>query len=438
MPPTNQDVINKIKLINALEDKKLVRLYFFHTHRISNSIHNKKFWVEKMYENDNGDVVMLDISKGLVLSGDTIILTDKIVAGLKYSNGKLVTWGTKPTVSYFPSNKIAVLLNHYNREWVLGDYFETSSSKWLRYATRSNSILQRVLNGKITNPDQLMTAWLRTNPSTKKLKIGHYGPIFARLIKNDVHGIQEIADMLQYAKDIDKTMARLSQVKTNKDLRETFPFFSYKHMGDLCRQLSMLGHKIDPSWSHTRLDSCHYDWSIEMADLQRVIDPTTLYNYTNTNVPDAPCDLRLITNSIELSAEGSVMGHCIGSYSDSSSTRTLFHFHGELSMPFSLAVGRSYRGKIDGKKEYNFHISQMYGVRNRSLPQEDHEIIEEWLAKPSVNSWFANEIKAYEEGETEITIIPPKFSLDSNESARPLPPPALNIADDEEIDDLPF
>lgn len=240
----------------------------------------------------------------------------------------------------------------------------------------TNSSLEKVLKGKITNPRDLIKCIIKTNPRMRNLNISTE-LIWQWLNTGHSHRIQTLSDMMSVAKDCNHLLEYIIDPKNN---------YMHHELLDVVKQAQMLNRKIDFKWSPNRLRDVHGEWTKEIMDMEQEYVEQLEYNYVN-NLPHNGC-LELITNSKELYVEGRLMSHCVyTNYSDSVSSKTYFVFKfRDRDTRATLGVSKSWEGD-------KFNLHQMYAKFNKTVDQCHHDYIKEWLDKPEVQQWFRDNYK---------------------------------------------
>jgi hypothetical protein len=258
---------------------------------------------------------------------------------------------------------VADMCNYFKTEWF------NSIPVGLRLST-TNTNMNKVLLGKITNPRDLIKA----NPTMRGMNISTE-LVWDYVNKNQGYRIQNLADTLSVAKDPNHA---IEYVISNNG--------ATWDMQDLTKQAQMLGRKIDFKWSSNRIKEVHQDWTREIMDIEQENVETVEYNYQNELPHNG--HLELITDSKELYIEGRMMSHCVyTNYADSVKSKTYFVFK------FTDRDVRATVGISQNWADDTFIINQMYGKRNASIDQCYHDYVKEWLEKPEVQQWFKDNYK---------------------------------------------
>lgn len=260
------------------------------------------------------------------------------------------------------------MCKYFKAEWF------TNSPVGLQNST-TNTNMNKVLLGKITNPRDLIKAIIKTNPTMRGMNISTE-LVWNYINKNQGYRIQSLANTLSVAKDPNHAIEYvISNGATNWDMQ------------DLIKQAQMLGRKIDFKWSTNRVKEVHQDWTKEIMDIEQENVETVEYNYQN----ELPCNghLELITDSKELYIEGRMMSHCVyTNYNDQVRNKTYFVLKfTDRDVRATVGITKNWEGD-------NFIINQMYSKYNKSVDQCYQDYVQEWLEKPEVQKWFKQNYKA--------------------------------------------
>ena len=260
------------------------------------------------------------------------------------------------------------MCNYFKTEWF------NSIPVGLRLST-TNTNMNKVLLGKITNPRDLIKAIIKTNPTLRGMNISTE-LVWDYINKNQGYRLQNLADTLSVAKDPNHAIEYVISNGT-----------TVWDMQDLIKQAQMLGRKIDFKWSSNRVKEVHHEWTKEIMDIEQENVETVEYNYQNELPHNG--HLEVITNSKELYIEGRMMSHCVyTNYADSVKSKTYF------VLKFTDRDVRATVGISQNWTDDNFIVNQMYGKRNASIDQCYHDYVEEWLKKREVQQWFKDNYKS--------------------------------------------
>jgi hypothetical protein len=263
---------------------------------------------------------------------------------------------------------VADMCNYFKTEWF------NSIPVGLRLST-TNTNMNKVLLGKITNPRDLIKAIIKTNPTLRGMNISTE-LVWDYVNKNQGFRIQALADTLSVAKDPNHAIEYVISNGT-----------TVWDMQDLIKQAQMLGRKIDFKWSSNRVKEVHHEWTKEIMDIEQENVESIDYQYVN-ELPHNGC-LELVTNSKDLYIEGRTMCHCVYSnYNDQVRDKTYFVLKfTDRDVRATLGITKNWEGN-------DFIINQMYSKHNKSVDRCYHDYVEAWLKKPEVQQWFKDNYKS--------------------------------------------
>jgi hypothetical protein len=368
--PQQKETYNKLKL----ESIEKQRFAFF-----SGKLYQ---WVQEtraesdthVYWAINSCTPKWNIKSGLYLKKDA-------AAGCSYDKVKKTFkwWYGKQAVIACPT-LVADMCNYFKTEWFLNI---PPSLK----VSCTNTNLNKVLLGKITNPRDLIKGILKTNPVMRGMNISTetlWKYVNARGIANR---LQSLSDIMSVAKDPNHAL----------EFMATAEYLSLE-VTDLIKQAQMLNRKIDFKWSKSRMSEVHSDWTAEIMDIEQESVERIDYQYVNELPTNG--SLQLITNSKDLYIEGKTMSHCVfTNYASQVKDKSYFVFK---------FVDRDVRATLGISKYYDhngFVINQMYGKRNATIDDCHHEYVKDWLAKPEVQQWFKDNYRTNRLPEPEPELV---------------------------------
>jgi hypothetical protein len=262
------------------------------------------------------------------------------------------------------------MCNYFKVEWF------NSIPVGLQNST-TNTNMNKVLLGKITNPRDLIKAIVKTNPTLRGMNISTE-LVWDYCNLNHGYRIQNLCDVLSVAKDPNHAIEHM-YAKGTVDWE----------VQDLVKQAQMLDRKIDFKWSKNRMAEVHTNWTLEIMDIEQDNVEMIKYDYQN-ELPHNGC-VELITNSKHLYIEGRMMGHCVyTNYADRVKNKTYF------VLKFT---DRDVRATVGISKDQNgdkFILNQMYSKYNKSVDQCYHDYMIDWLEKREVQQWFKENYKNVE------------------------------------------
>lgn len=263
--------------------------------------------------------------------------------------GKLTVW-FGGTVQGIPH--LCDVLKALNKEWfTLG-----------LMGILTKGLLEKVLNGKITNPADYTRAYIkamRINCSPKLLlnAVINHGMVSANIYRGS-----------QLAKDLNHFLDYMIRYKN----QEPFNNDNFSHIYDLERQAMILGKKIDYMWSDKRMKEEHDAWTKEIMELEMNSVSDVQLNWLQDFHQYMPEGFTLLDTQKKVFAEGKTMHHCIyTNYWSSIKAGRYIAIHidtGSESATLGLNVE-------NGKLSFN----QMHGIYNRSSSQNLHAQVRLWL-----------------------------------------------------------
>lgn len=377
---------------------------------------NRDFSVTKMWVNEDKVYYACDSHKLFLSASGKLFTRSTNVQGFTFEplNKKTLKLWHKTKLSHVDPEVVHELLKQEGAEWAL----ETCNRghETLRPFYLHKGIFQRILKGRITNAEDLVRAWLKLDTRWRELKVSHRAKTVLTLVRNGA-SLDELIDFLSMVSNVEATLDMLLQGKkmsqwnvkdeNGKILRDEdgnwkrewhFDWFilADEIQWDMRKELTILGKKINSTWSVKRLMAEHTEMSRELLDLE-VEDLEFKDHGYQSPCPVLP-GMELIRDNVRLYMEGRTMNHCINSYLNGAQVREYFHFHCTFGdEPFSLAV--EYRSYAK-----NWQIQQMYGKYNKSCTQAQRAIIDEWIQEEAVQQWLANEREHYVSNRTDDNV----------------------------------
>lgn len=260
------------------------------------------------------------------------------------------------------------IVNYFKVEWF------NNIPAGLRSST-TNTNMNKVLLGKITNPRDLIKAIVKSNPTLRGMNISTE-LLWEYCNSQQGYKIQTLVDTLSVAKDPNHA---IEYIMANGAVAWD--------MQDLIKQAQMLGRKIDFKWSSKRITEVHQDWTKEIMDIEQESVESIDYQYVNELPHNG--HLELITNSKDLYIEGRAMSHCVyTNYNTQVADKSYFVFK---------FTDRDVRATVGITKTWmddtTFVLNQMYSKHNKSVDQCYEDYVKEWLARPEVQQWFRDNHK---------------------------------------------
>lgn len=283
---------------------------------------------------------------------------------------KKFKWWFGKQANHAGGNIVTDMCNYFKAEWF------NNIPAGLKIST-TNTNMNKVLLGKITNPRDLIKAIIKTNPTLRGMNIStELLWDFCNL--NHGYKIQSLCDTLSVAKNPNHAIEHM-YAKGTVDWE----------VQDLVKQAQMLDRKIDFKWSKNRMAEVHTNWTLEIMDIEQDNVEMIKYDYQN-ELPHNGC-IELITNSKHLYIEGRMMGHCVyTNYADRVKNKTYF------VLKFTDKDVRATVGISKDQNGDKFILNQMYSKYNKSVDQCYHDYMIDWLEKREVQQWFKDNYKNVE------------------------------------------
>lgn len=282
--------------------------------------------------------------------------------------GKLKIW-FKGNVHTLPV--LSVVLKHLNKEW-FPDQFSTILTKGL---------LEKVLNGKITNPTDYAKAYL------KAVRVPSCSPkLFLEAVMKYSFSGSQLYRAAQVAKDVNHYIEDF----ISKSKRE---FISgYVHITDLERQAMILDEKIDYKWSVKRMEEQHSLWTSKIMEMELDHIEDVSLDVLQPYHALMPSGFTLLDTQKKVFAEGKLMSHCVyTNYWREINSGRYLAIHVDMFNE-SATLGLNVHRDV-------IRFNQMYGKYNRPVSQKLIDYVQEWLK--DVNMQYRNmDLKLQPEYET--------------------------------------
>jgi hypothetical protein len=253
------------------------------------------------------------------------------------------------------------------------DWYSSLSSALKTIMTKS--LLNRVIKGKITNPRDLVKAYIKTS-SYRTIDIAPE-TFFKYFNNSNATAPIAVRRHLEYSTNPELSLQRASQ-------------YNYT-LEDMYRQAAILNEKVNPTWSDKRMAEVHYEWTRRIMELSiKELKPYS-YDY-NVDSIDFPEGISIINTNLELFEEGTTMKHCVyTNYEYQTRSKNYFVLrYNRNGVRATVGINLHHRYSGDSCDAY---IDQMYSIANSAVPNEDREYVENWLANDLVKQWFRNEQK---------------------------------------------
>lgn len=315
----------------------------------------KNIVFERSYKNIPYDIVDIVEQDGKIYFGvsqykvcrsskQNFYFRPTIKSGFTYEKGKLKIWFGGSIVmlqTYF-----RLLFKHLGYSWLV------DNQQLFPFITKGG--LERILNGKITNPVDLCAYYMKSirfkgSPATcyKAIKAG-----MSKL------------DMLRYG-GVALYLDHYFEAVIAKRL------FTYS-VSDMITQAQQLEKKIDFTWTQKRMDREHMDWSFELmkAEMPHIQDEKV--EYSPTVLQSIPAEFELLGDRRRVFEEGIMMRHCVyTNYWSSIQAKNFIAFHVKLGNEEATFGASCYLGQLS--------FGQCYGRGNAPSSEELIAVCKAWV-----------------------------------------------------------
>lgn len=264
-----------------------------------------------------------------------------------FTLGKSLTFwfNGSPTILY---NSLPVIMKYFGVDWW--------EEKLFSFLTKGG--LERVLNGKITNPIDFLKHYVKYS----RLKVS---PVFLyRAIKHHNLNKTNFLRMAYVAKDANHLL--------EKYMQNDIPSI----IDDCIQQCNILNKKIDYNWSEKRLMEEHNSWTKELMELEiSTIEDEIVPNIDKLS--GFPPEFELLTTKKRIFQEGSEMHHCIyTNYYEQIKKNNYLVFHVQLGME-EATLGLNWWDELS--------FNQLYRAYNKSVSEEMLSLCKNWVANNKDN-----------------------------------------------------
>jgi len=262
--------------------------------------------------------------------------------------GKMNVWfgGKLHTIPYLHN-----VLSKLDKEWVKEQY--------LQFIT--NSVMGKIIAGKITNPHDLFTTILKLyrvkNASANYLK---HAVEKNNLTKSQLlQGITVAKNLDHYLDFVQSTAGSFSQ---------------HGSINDLMQQALILDRKIDFNWSVRRMEEEHKKWTEELMELESDSMSREPLNWLKKFQKYNDNKYRLLDNQYDVFKEGKVMKHCVyTNYWNAIKYENFVVFHVNDGSTYGLTLGLTY------DKTTGLHFNQLMGKFNQHPDSGILHEVKQWL-----------------------------------------------------------
>lgn len=265
------------------------------------------------------------------------------------------------------------------------DWFSNEEDILWPYITKS--IFEKVIKGKITNPIDYFSEYLKLSRIKASPKL-----MYSVCKELRIHKIKFLREA-NSAKDVNHYLEYL--LETNKSKKDhlndsIFPRNTFYHLDDLITQSRILDRKIDYKWSAKRMEDEHNKWTSEIMKIEMDTVPdkevsVNLYEKLSDYLPEffTPLDTQK-----KAFIEGSEMKHCIyTNYWRSIDTGEYLAYHVRWKDE-NATLGLSVKSS---SPKLNLTFSQLYGKRNTPVSKELRDLVLSTLSKLKDKINFGNE-----------------------------------------------
>ena len=265
--------------------------------------------------------------------------------------GKLQIWYNKQPKKL---TDISTVIKHLGNDWFLESY--------LPYLTKG--ILEKILNGKITNPLGFFEAWLKAQRIKASPRL-----VYKATVVSNPHELQYL--MLKYQncfEHMDQFLLKLIDDVNDKGRLHT-------EFTDLCDQAIIMEMKVDPMWSekrceieHQKLTKLIMEMEIDSIDNERIEGLEELKEFI-----DSPF-ITLLDNKRAVFMEGKLMSHCIYT-----------NYWTRISQKDILCLHVNYKGHegtltlTRPTRSYRFELFDFKSKRNASPDVSMSRYVYNWL-----------------------------------------------------------
>jgi len=290
-----------------------------------------------------------------------MILIRKPMSGITYDKVKKtvkIWFGKKPKDT---GVCISHLLSHFNIEWYNTLYAGAF------YETLTQSLLQRMIRGVITNPRDYAKAILKGHKNLRETGLSAES-LFKYLCSSANVSVQPFLFYCPAFKNPNQLVDLITKGRLNW------------RVADMVKQARILDKKIDLNWSEKRLDAEHAEWT--RLIMQYEIDSVEEIDFDYPDL-DMPEGLEFIKTNREVFEEGTIMKHCLyTNYAYTIRNKTYFAFRYEKDgVRATLGVDVNTKGP---------RFSQMFSYRNSEIDEEIKDEMKAWLEEDHVIEWFKN------------------------------------------------
>lgn len=331
---------------------------------------------EYIYENDEKIVSAICYFKFHFLADRFYTKIDSS-RGMTYNKKtkKFSIWGKQKTANVI--NLFKGLLSYMGIDWFLKlkDYDSYKNIEVSRLLTKT--ISEKIVNGKIKNPEQLIKSYLQSSYKQKNIPwklVRDY--LNNREINHKFYNIT-LSNVFNYTTNPISALTKL----TNGSLDTEY----LSLLDDVFSQCFILNSKVNLSWSFKRLVDEHEKMTmILMQEELSTKDKTPIEYIGNVRLLDG---MTIINNELDAFKEANNMHNCIYTnyWNKISSRRYVVVKYVKNNVNYDIGIflkGASYFNKETAV------IDQIQAIRNTRPPQEVIDEINEWFKQEDVIEFF--------------------------------------------------
>ncbi|MFN9109424.1 MAG: hypothetical protein ACK5XN_05055, partial [Bacteroidota bacterium] len=182
-------------------DGDMQRFLYFSKRVLSKHSGSNTFTYSKVYWNDDNELVYVSATYKVMLSKtNKVFLTNTLNAGFKFRPDKGIEFWKGMKFCALDSATKEAIYRELGCEWVLDGVpskYSGHMNYYYGYFLRSNAIINRVLRKRITNPLDLVRAFLSNDGKWRDLKLRSNAALVLKLAKQDKVELEYIFECLQ-------------------------------------------------------------------------------------------------------------------------------------------------------------------------------------------------------------------------------------------------
>lgn len=283
---------------------------------------------------------------------------------------KIKVWFGGSIQNFLNSEDIIKFLEYFGLNWL-------TNERYLLHIVRKTSF-EKILSGKISNPIDLCSHYLRTSLKSKSSPKLFYKCL--RLFKE-----RDVTSFLfkvgSYFKVCDNHNGVLNNFIMNKP--------EFPHISDMIYQCTALDKKINCNWSMKRFDLEHTKLSNIMINYELEYVGDTIIKYDGELPLLDNCEI--LDTEKQIFSEGFLQKHCV--YSNYFRRIANKHYFAiRMYEPERCTIGIRPNFLYDANNKENKYdiavLDQVYGYRNNMVSDNTKLLINCWLELPEVQEYF--------------------------------------------------